>query len=209
MHFSPGVLSKYSYGAVMLDYFEFLQCDAVLLGSHDIAVGLRNLELASRSRFTQLLSLNITVDNKPIFKPYWVHKKNDIAIGFIGITSSKGIFDVAEKSTLSISLAGYGEYLTSTIAALKGMGCKYIVILSGLSADQNMLLLKEYPDINLILAGGDAAGLYYDVYAPRVDLEDGRSVITLTKSNGHYTIRLGLKDNLICEKISFSSVDKR
>jgi len=207
--FSPGVLSKYSYGAVMLDYFEFLQCDAVLLGSHDIAVGLRNLELASRSRFTQLLSLNITVDNKPIFKPYWVHKKNGIAIGFVGITSSKGIFDVAEKSTLSISLAGYGEYLTSTIAALKGMGCKYIIVLSGLSADQNMLLLKEYPDINLILAGGDAAGLYYDVYAPRVDLEDGRSVITLSKSNGHYTIRLGLKETIICEKISFSSVDKK
>ncbi len=207
--FSPGVLSKYSYGAVMLDYFEFLQCDAVLLGSHDIAVGLRNLELASRSRKTQLLSLNITVDNKPIFKPYWVHKKNDSAIGFIGITSSKGIFDVAEKSMLSISLAGYAEYLTSTIAALKEMGCKYIIILSGLSADQNMLLLKEYPDINLIIAGGDSAGLYYDVYAPRVDLEDGRSVITLSKSNGHYTIRLGLKDNLVCEKISFSGADKK
>lgn len=207
--FSPGVLSKYSYGSVMLDYFEFLQCDAVLIGSRDIAVGLRNLELASRSRFTQLLSLNITVDNKPIFKPYWVHKKNDIAIGFVGITSSKGIFDVAEKSTLSISLAGYDEYLASTIAALKGMGCKYIIILSGLSADQNMLLMKEYPDINLIIAGGDAAGLYYDVYAPRVDLEDGRSVITLSKSNGHYTIRLGLKDNLVCEKISFSRADKK
>ncbi len=207
--FSPGVLSKYSYGAVMLDYFEFLQCDAVLIGSHDIAVGLRNLELASRSRSTQLLSLNITVDNKPIFKPYWVYKKNDISIGFVGITSSKGIFDIAEKSMLSISLAGYAEYLTSTIVALKGMGCKYIIILSGLSADQNMLLMKEYPDINLILAGGDAAGLYYDVYAPRVDLEDGRSVITLSKSNGHYTIKLGLKDNLVCETIRFSSADKK
>lgn len=207
--FSPGVLSKYSYGAVMLDYFEFVQCDAALVGSRDIAVGLRNLELASRSRPTQLLSINITVDNKPIFKPYWIYKKNKLNVGFIGITSSKGIFDVAEKRMLSVSLAGYRDYLTSTIAALKDMGCKYIIILSGLSAAENMMLMKEYPDVNLILAGGDASGLYYDVYAPRVDLEDGRSIITLSRSNGFYSIRLGLKETLVCEKVFFSDTDKK
>jgi 2',3'-cyclic-nucleotide 2'-phosphodiesterase (5'-nucleotidase family) len=207
--FSPGVLSKYSYGAVMLDYFEFLQCDAALIGSRDIAVGLRNLELASRTRHTQLLSINITVDNKPIFKPYWIYKKNNTNIGFIGITSSKGIFDIAEKQMLSVSLAGYRDYLKSTIAALKGSNCKYIIILSGLTAAENMIIMKEYPDVSLILAGGDAAGLYYDVYAPRVDLEDGRSIITLSRSNGYYSVKLGLKETLVCEKISFSSADKK
>ncbi|MCX8124486.1 MAG: hypothetical protein N3F66_10020 [Spirochaetes bacterium] len=207
--FSPGVLSKYSYGAVMLDFFEFVQCDAALIGSRDIAVGLRNLELASRTRPTQLLSINITVDNKPIFKPYWIYKKNNINIGFIGITSSKGIFDVAEKQMLSVSLVGYRDYLKSTIAALKDNNCKYIIILSGLTAAENMMLMKEYPDVSLILAGGDAAGLYYDVYAPRVDLEDGRSIITLSRSNGYYSVRLGLKETLICEKVIFSDADKK
>ncbi len=207
--FSPGVLSKYSYGAVMLDYFEFVQCDAALVSSRDIAIGLRNLELASLTRPTQLLSINITVNNKPVFKPYWIYKKNQLNIGFIGITSSKGVFDVAEKRVLSVSLAGYRDYLTNTIEALKSMDCKYIIILSGLSAAENMMLMKEYPDVNLILAGGDAAGLYYDVYAPRVDLEDGRSVITLSKSNGFYSIRLGLKDTLVCEKVTFSDTDKK
>ncbi len=207
--FSPGVLSKYSYGAIMLDYFEFVQCDAALVGSRDIAVGLKNLELASRTRPTQLLSINITVDNKPIFKPYWIYKKNNYTIGFIGITSSKGIFDVAEKRVLSVSLAGYREYLSSTIAALKDMKCTYIIILSGLSAEENMALMKEYPDVSVILAGGDASGLYYDVYAPRVDLEDGRSIITLSKSNGFYSIYLGLKQKLVCQKVIFSDTDKK
>lgn len=206
--FSPGVLSKYSYGAMMLDYFEFLQCDAALVGTRDIAVGLRNLELASRSRPTQLLSLNITVDNKPIFKPYWIYKKKDIRIGFIGITSSRGIFDVAEKRVLSVSLAEYRDYLTNTIAALRQMGCNYIIVLSGLSAAENSAVMKEYPAVDCIIAGGDASGMYYDVYAPRLDLEDGRSVITLTKPDGHYTIRLALKDKAVLETITFSNSDK-
>jgi len=206
--FSPGVLSKYSYGAMMLDYFEFLQCDAALVGTHDIAVGLRNLELASRSRPTQLLSLNITVDNKPIFKPYWIYKKKDIKIGFIGITSSRGIFDVAEKRILSVSLSEYRDYLTNTIAALKEMGCKYIIVLSGLSSANNSAIMKEYSQVDCILAGGDASGLYYDVYAPRLDLEDGRSIITVTKPDGHYTIRLALKEKAVVETITFSNLDK-
>jgi len=206
--FSPGVLSKYSYGAMMLDYFEFLQCDAALVGTHDIAVGLRNLELASRSRPTQLLSLNITVDNKPIFKPYWIFKKKDIKIGFIGITSSRGIFDVAEKRILSVSLTEYRDYLTNTIAALKEMGCKYIIVLSGLSSAENSAIMKEYSQVDCILAGGDASGLYYDVYAPRLDLEDGRSIITVTKPDGHYTIRLALKEKAVVETITFTNLDK-
>lgn len=206
--FSPGVLSKYSYGAMMLDYFEFLQCDAALVGTHDIAVGLRNLELASRSRPTQLLSLNITVDNKPIFKPYWIYKKKDIKVGFIGITSSKGIFDVAEKRILSVSLIEYREYLTNTIASLQEMGCNYIIVLSGLSSAENSAIMKEYPQVDCILAGGDATGVYYNVYAPRLDLEDGRSIITLTKSDGHYTIRLALKEKAVLETITFSNLDK-
>jgi 2',3'-cyclic-nucleotide 2'-phosphodiesterase (5'-nucleotidase family) len=207
--FSPGALSRYSYGAAMLDFFEYVQCDAVLVGSRDVAVGLKNLELASRMRPTQLLSINIVIDNKPIFKPYWILQKAGIKVGFIGITSSKSIFDVAEKKVLSASLAAYRDYLTMTIESLQAMGCKYIIVLSGLSGAENIAIMKDYPAIDLILAGGDASGIYYDVYSPRVDLEDGRSIITLVRAGGHYSVRLMLKEKITIEKIYFSEADQK
>jgi len=202
--FYPGTLSKFSYGSVMIDFFSFFDCAATLVSSRDISIGLSNLEFLSKGRSTKLLSANITRDGQPVFTPYLVVKHGGRKIGFIGITSAEGIFDAADKKVLNISFREYRESIKERAEMLKGEGCDSLILLSGLSYRNNMELMKSIPEVNLIISGGDSSGNIFSVPASRVDLEWGRSVVSLTESDGYYKLDLDLAEGARVRSMTFS-----
>lgn len=201
--FYPGPVSRYSYGSVMMDFFSYFGCSATLVSSRDISLGLTNLEFLSKGKETRMLSANITRDGAPVFTPYMIINHGKRKIGFIGVTSSESLFDIADKKVLNIY---FDENLTTvkdTAAKLKGEGCTDIILLSGISYRNNLELMQEIPEVNLVISGGDSTGKLFSVESSRVDLQWGRSIVTLTRDDGYYRVELDLSDVTTVTSMNF------
>ncbi len=206
--FYPGAISRYSYGSVMMDFFSFFNCEATLISSRDISLGLSNLEFLSRGKAVKMLSANITRDNKPVFTPYIILKHSGKKIGIIGVSSSQGLIDIADKKVLNISFSEYRESIKDKALLLKREGCDNLILLSGLSYKNNLELMQDIPEVNLIISGGDSAGSIFSIPASRVDLQWGRSIVTLAEHDGYYKIELGLSEGINVASMNFVKPEK-
>lgn len=201
--FYPGPVSKYSYGSVMMDFFTYFNCAATLVSSRDISIGLTNLEFLAKGRTTKLLSINITRDNTPVFNPYFIISHDSRKIGFIGVTSSESLFDIADKKMFKISFNDNIAVIKETAAKLKEDGCTDIIILSGLTYRKNLELMQEVPEANLLISGGDSSGRIFNVPLPRAELPGGRSIVTLHQSEGYYRLDMDLAEGVSVTSMNF------
>jgi hypothetical protein len=203
--FYPGALSKYSYGSVMMDFFTYFDCGATLVSSRDISIGLSNLKFLSEGKTTKMLSANIIRDKQPVFTPYIIITHSKKKIGIIGVSSAEGLFDIADKQVLNISFREYRESIKERAEELKGAGCDNIILLSGLSYRNNIELMQEISEVNLIVSGGDSTGSFFSIPASRVDLQWGRSVVSLLQNDGYYRLELDLGEGIEVKSMSFKS----
>ena len=186
----PGILSKYSSGSIMMDFLDYFSCAAVLVSSKDLQIGTKNLELLQKNKKVRLLSSNIVQDGKPIFTSWF---ETDIAgtrIAFLGISSKQLRLDVAEKDLYGYSLAEEIETLAPQLNDIRAAGIKHIILLSGQTLKDTMLILETYPDIGMALCGGDYTGRFLAGKASRVDLVDGRSIVMADDSVDYYRLNL-------------------
>ncbi|MFH0974374.1 MAG: hypothetical protein V1874_01165 [Spirochaetota bacterium] len=194
--FYPGLLSKFSYGSVMMDFFNFFSCDAVLISSNDLRIGIDNLQFLSSGKNTELLSANITKKKKNLFSPYIIRKKGNRPVAFTAISSKKIYFDIAEKNLYKIRLRNESETLNENIKALESLGVRHIVLLSGLSIKDTISLLTQHKQVQLALCGGDNTGDLFSDKASRIDLADGRTVLLLPGGDAFYSLSLRLDANI-------------
>jgi len=205
--FYPGTLSRYSFGSVMMDFFNYFNCDATLISSQDLNIGIKNLEFLKKGRDTSLLSANIMEKKNPLFTPYIIRKQGNKTIGLVGLTSTRGVFDIAERKLYSVDIRPYRKRLDALLPKLKEE-CDYIILLSGLSYRENLSLLSEVEELDLVVSGGDASGSLFSSRARRVDLENGKSVLTLTGSDGYYTLTLTADGGLRVRELAFTSASR-
>jgi len=192
----PGVLSKFSSGSIMVDFLDYFSCAAVLVSSKDLQVGTRNLELMQKNSKVRFLSANILQDGKPVFTSWFAAEHAGTRIAFLGLTSNKVRFDVAEKDLYGYSLAEQAEALSAQLAEIRAAGISNIILLSGLNLKDTAEVLEKYPDIGLALCGGDYAGRFLAGKASRVDLSDGRSILIANEKNDYYRLKLVFEDGL-------------
>jgi hypothetical protein len=188
--FYPGPLSRFSFGSVMMDFFEFFDCSATLISTKDLRIGVDNLDFIRNNRKTRLLSANILRKDQPVFLPYFIHEKGAQKICFVGLSSPKILVDIAERNVFSIGLADPLAALERTLAEAKKTGAEHFVVLSGMSNRENIGVLKRFPDIGLVIAGGDNRGIISGAGVNRIDFDGGRSIIQLPDKNSYYTIQL-------------------
>jgi hypothetical protein len=203
--FYPGLLSRFSYGSVMMDFLEYFDCAATLVSSQELNIGVNNLEFLSKEKNTRLLSANIQQYGHPVFSPYFIQLIKGKKIAFIGISSEKGFFDIAEKKLLDVTLKDYDAVLSDILAELQNENTDYIILLSGRSYSDNFTIMEKFKQISLCISGGDATGELYAVKAERVDIVAGRSLVTLTNPDGFYTLSLSAGKNLAVNDLKFNS----
>lgn len=194
--FYPGLLSKFSHGSITMDYLGYFGFAATLVSSNDLNIGLGNLEFLTQNRRTVLLSANIEKNGQTVFQPYFTATMKGKKFAFIGITSPGGFLDVAEKQLFDANFANIQNVLTVTIDKLQVEQTDFIVVLSGLSYQENLDLMEKHKDISLCISGGDAEGQLFASKASRVDIESGRSLITLTQPKGYYTLTMTAGEKL-------------
>ncbi len=186
----PGVLSKFSSGSIMLDFLDYFSCAALLVSSKDLQIGTKNLELVQKSKKVRLLSSNIEQDKKPTFTPWFSAEVAGNRIAFIGLSSNKVRFDVAEKELYGYSLAEEKEALATQLTEIQAAGIKYIILLSGQTLNDTIQVLETFPEIGMALCGGDYSGLSLAGKASRLDLADGRTVVIANDSVDYYRLNL-------------------
>ncbi len=190
--FYPGALSKYSYGAAMMDFFEYFNCAASLVSSKDLRIGVDNLLFLQSSRNTKLLSANIVREKTAVYNPSFDLQFRSKKISFIGVSSKKIQFDVAEKNVNRTGLADSIESIRGEVERARKRGADYIVLLSGLRAEENVDVLKAFGEIDMVIAGGDNQGNVAGMTSARLDLADGRPIIFTPKKGGYYLLKLRL-----------------
>jgi hypothetical protein len=203
--FYPGLLSRFSYGSVMMDFLTYFDCSATLVSSMDLNIGVSNLEFLAKEKRTRLLSANVWKSGHPVFLPYFIHLINEKKYAFIGISSEKGFFDIAEKKLLDVTLKDYEAALSDVLLTLYQENIDYLILLSGRSYSDNLSIMEKFKRISLCISGGDATGELYAVKAERVDIEAGRSLVTLTRPEGFYTLSLSVSDKLFVNELKFIS----
>jgi hypothetical protein len=64
--------------------------------------------------------------------------------------------------------------------------------------------MQEIPEVNLIVSGGDSTGSFFSIPASRVDLQWGRSVVSLLQNDGYYRLELDLGEGIEVKSMSFN-----
>ncbi len=195
--FYPGLLSKYSSGAIMMDFFDAMGCGATLVSSKDMHIGLDNLNFLQARSNVRLLSANIVRPEGPAFKPYYVAEVRGTRIAFVGLSSKTLGFDIAEKNLYNTKIQDEQAALDPVIKEIQASGVRHIVLLSGLTLGDTLKMMEVYPGIDLALCGGDYTGALYAGKASRVDLVDGRSIAMLDDRYDYYTVDLLLDDKVL------------
>ncbi len=119
--------------------------DAIGLAAEDLAAG---KELFLSREFTGLpfVSCNIIKkDNLLVFQPSIIKKIGGVSIGIIGITGG----EVSADCDLVID--GWQKRVQKELATL-GKKTSFIVALSSLSAQENLILAQQYPQVQLIVS---------------------------------------------------------
>lgn len=199
--FYPGLISKFSSGSIMMDFFEYLDCAASLVSSRDLQIGVQNLEFLQKSKDVHLISANIKRPTGPVFSPYFLKEIRRVPIAFVGISSRRLEFDIAEKDLYGTDLVDEKEALEATLNEIGASGIEHIVLLSGLRLIRTLQLLESYKKIDLAICGGDYTGRLYDSKASRIDLTDGRSLIMLDRSFDYYTVDLAVEDKILLQSV--------
>lgn len=201
--FYPGVLSKQNYGGAMMDFFSHLRCRSTLVSSMDLRIGVSSLEFLQRQSATRLLSANIMRDNKPLFTPYIIQDLNGRKVAFIGLSSKKILFDIAEKNIYRITIEDDIRAVRAVIAGLEKEPVSDIVLISGLTYRENMKLLNAFPRIRIVLTGGDHRGILTGGRVVRLDLADGRSIVTVPPDMGYCLLTLSLDGGIAVSGVRF------
>jgi hypothetical protein len=163
------------------------------VSSNDLRIGVNNLHFINQGKKTHLLSANIRSGRDKLFRSHFVHELKGRKIAFIGISSGKILFDIAEKNVFKIRLQAFEESLRESIKEMESSGADRIILLSGLSTQHNISILKSFRKVDLIISGGDNPGDLYGMGATRIDMEDGRSIVLLPADRGYYILNLDIE----------------
>jgi hypothetical protein len=199
--FYPGIISKFSSGSIMMDFFDYFDCAATLISSRDLQIGLQNLEFLQKSRNVHLISANIKRPSGPVFQPYFLKEINGIPIAFVGLSSDRLEFDIAEKDLYNTELVDKNTVLDALIKELDTSGIHHIILVSGLKLGTTLQLMETYKQINMALCGGDYTGNLFDSNASRIDLSDGRSIVMLDEKTDYCTVDIKIEDGIILDAV--------
>ncbi len=180
--FAPGELSRFSHGLLMSEYFAFLGCDATLLSSFDISLGIDTLTYLQTVSRTSFLSANIRKKNKKPFAEYIIKKIGGHSIAFIGLSSDNIIFSAAEKELYDANLEVMEDAIEYSAERARAEGADHIVLVTGLKLQDTLRMLRDFTDISLAICGGDNTARVPGGTLTRVDLPDGRSIVMMPES---------------------------
>lgn len=135
-------------GSIMVDFLSEIGVDYANYGQHDFDYGLDNTQaLTRRSKFTWISSNTLTTEGSPIdgSVPFVIHRIGSTSIGIIGLVDK---VDTSSPRS-GITQRDIMDCAKSAIGHLSGVD--YIIAITQMNSKLNEQLLRECPQIDLIL----------------------------------------------------------
>ena len=135
-------------GSIMVDFLSEIGVDYANYGQHDFDYGLDNTQaLTRRSKFTWISSNTLTTEGSPIdgSVPFVIHKIGSTSIGIIGLVDK---VDTSSPRS-GITQRDIMDCAKSAIGHIKD--ADYIIAITQMNSKLNEQLLRECPQIDLIL----------------------------------------------------------
>ncbi len=198
--FYPGIVSKFSYGSAVMDFFESFNCSGTIISSHDLQIGLNNLRFLGKRKGVFFLSSNLNVSGDKFIYPYFLKQIGQQEIAFIGISSNKIEVDATEKVIEKIDVKTAVDAVGQAIDDAEKKGARYFVLLSGLSFKENFNLMRKFKKINLVITGGDNRGKLFGSNSTRIDFDDKRSILIMPETADYLKIELDVQTGLRIKK---------
>lgn len=135
-------------GTVMVDFLSDIGVDYANYGQHDFDYGLDNTQaLTRRSKFTWISSNTLTTEGSPIdgSVPFVIHKIGSTSIGILGLVDK---VDTSSPRS-GITQRDIMDCAKSAIGHIKD--ADYIIAITQMNSELNEQLLRECPQIDLIL----------------------------------------------------------
>lgn len=135
-------------GTVMVDFLGDIGVDYANYGQHDFDYGLDNTQaLTRRSKFTWISSNTLTTEGSPIdgSVPFVIHRIGSTSIGIIGLVdkvdTSSPRSGITQRDIMNCAKSAIGHL----------SGVDYIIAITQMNSELNEQLLRECPQIDLIL----------------------------------------------------------
>ena len=135
-------------GSIMVDFLSEIGVDYANYGQHDFDYGLDNTQALTRlSKFTWISSNTLTTEGSPIdgSVTFVIHKIGSTSIGIIGLVDK---VDTSSPRS-GITQRDIMDCAKSAIGHLSGVD--YIIAITQMNSKLNEQLLRECPQIDLIL----------------------------------------------------------
>ncbi len=150
---SPSVESSIFKGAQLIDGMNQLGVDAATFGNHEFDYGPEELVKRVReSRFPWVVSNVFAPGLRPFpgVKPWLVLSPGGVPVGIVGLlTEDTAVLSSPGNTT-------FGNVFTVTrevVRILRARGARVIVALTHLSMAQDQQLLREVPEVDLVIGG--------------------------------------------------------
>ena len=178
----------------ILEAYRLTGCDAFNVGEADLCLGLAHLqELKKKAQFP-FLSANLAdkKSGRPLFEPFIIKETAGMKTGILGLFSRAGRADPAVIVRDPVAAA------KKTVAELRPR-VALLIVLSNLGLEQDRMLARAVPGIDLIIGGRATARMS----APVVE---GKTMIVQAYNRGQYIgkievsaegSRIALRDTLI------------
>ncbi len=150
---SPSVESSVFKGAQLIDGMNQLKVDAATFGNHEFDYGPEELVKRVReSRFPWVVSNVFSPDLRPFpgVKPWLVLTPHGIPVGIVGLLTEETAVVSSPGNTI---IGNVFTVAREVVKILRARGARVIVALTHLSMAQDQELLRQLPEIDLVIGG--------------------------------------------------------
>ncbi|MCB1200926.1 MAG: hypothetical protein KDK41_09800 [Leptospiraceae bacterium] len=184
--YSPGFLSRFSRGSVIHSFFELTGNAGVAVNSRDLRISVDVLEFFQERKTVPLLSANILREKKTIFSTYTKVQN----FGIISLSSPKSVFDAAETELFDLSLQDSEVSIRQAMEEAAQENISSFIVITGRSFQENLKLMRIFPQIKTWIAAADAAKGVFDTDVQKLSIESGSTLFFPVQSDGYYLLTL-------------------
>ncbi len=171
-HIDTGPSQELLTAAGIIKIYRTMQVDAVAVAPFDLASGLELLTTSQQQGFPWLSANLIDEHGRPLFQPSLIKTIGTIKVGIIGLTGPVSLLPA------NVTLVDWRTVLPALIAKNSPQS-DMLILLSSLSAAENLEIARQFPSLHLILAADLQGG-------NMIPHQENNTMITQTASQGKY-----------------------
>ncbi|MFZ4099831.1 MAG: bifunctional metallophosphatase/5'-nucleotidase [Chlamydiia bacterium] len=151
---SPSLMSTLTHGVHMVQIFNEIGVDLVVLGNHEFDFGTRNIvDLLGCSRFQWLGANCLDAQGYPLTgrSQFRIEEVGGVKVGFFGVVTPDTAW--LSKADEGVRFKPVVQTAKEMIQELKRLGCEVFIALTHLSINEDRLLVQQCPDLHCVLGG--------------------------------------------------------